>query len=100
MDMHCAGRELWWPATVGHPSTVFECAGRISRGQGLVVTKAPLLARLSQETLREIEPLLCLGQLLLDIVQTPLERIEPRGNLDRWSSSMSGTHTNYHDRRG
>lgn len=77
----------------------------LSRGDRLANRRLPLAVDasvfpgLAKQTLSEIEPLMRFGQLLLDILDTTFERLEPRTDLGRCRSWERGTQASYLDRR-
>ena len=59
----------------------------------------PLFPRLAQQTLCEIEPLLCFCLLLLEVLDTTFQCLEPRGEVGRWGFWTTGPQTSDLDDR-
>jgi hypothetical protein len=70
----------------------------ITRATSLA-TDAPVFPCLAEQTLCEIEPFLGFCQLLLEVLDTTFNCLEPRSDLGRCRSWESGTQASYLDRR-
>src|SRR5439155_7114113 len=64
-----------------------------------LAANAPLVARLAEETLCEIEPFLCFCQLLPEALDTLFKSLEPRPDVRRWRFGTRDAHTSDLDRR-
>src|SRR5690349_13259117 len=62
-------------------------------------TDLPLFTRLAEQTLREVEPLLCFGQLLLHVLEAPFQRLEPGRDIGRQRLGTFGTQPSNRDHR-